>query len=446
MIRIFGTTHRAALLAGIALSAICASSTARASGFALLEQSATYQGASYAGSAARSDDPSTLFYNPAGMTQLPGYQVSINGSFIMPQANLASGSASLNTPYGPVAAGGFGGDAAATVLLPSVYATAQVAPDWHVGLALTSPFGLSTKYDTESLARYYALTTSLTTYDIAPSVAWQALPELSVAAALRIDVADAHLSEAVDFGSLLGAPGQADGISRLKGSDTALGWQVGLLYQPAPATKIGFDYRSPIFHKLSGSVAFQGPSGQPVPEALVAAVPYLAGGSTYAKVVTPDTFSLSVAQDVGPVTLLAGIDYTLWSRFKNLEASWANGGQYLTQENWNNTVMLSAGADWKLSDMLTLRSGVAVDNAPVSNTWRTPRIPDANRYWLSLGLTWKPIPKLAVSAAYSHLFVSNSSVNQTDLGAGTPNYARGNLTAGYNNQINILSLEATLAF
>lgn len=426
----FAIRRRAALLAGIALGAVAAAGTAQASGFALLEQSATYQGASFAGAAARADDPSTLFFNPAGMTQLPGYQFSINGSLIAPQAILNSGSAT--TLAGTPAVGTTGSNAAATVLLPSFFATAQVAPDWHVGLAVTSPFGLATKYNTDSIARYNALTTSLTTYNFAPSVAWQALPTLSVAAGLRVEVADAHLSQAVDFGTIGYSrgirgyyPGFHDGISSLKGSDTAVGWQVGLLWQPLPGTRVGLDYRSAIFHDLSGSVTFQ--NAGPL-------APVFAGGSATAKLVTPDTYSLSLAQDVGQVTMLAGVDFTEWSHFKTLQVNYT-GPALATQENWTNSAMISAGADWRLNDTLTLRSGAAVDLTPVLNAYRTPRIPDGTRYWLSVGATWRPRPGLALSAAYSHLFVDSTKVALPSLDA---NYN--------NNQINILSAEATLSF
>lgn len=443
----FGTRRKAVLLAGISLGALGAAGTAQASGFALKEQSAEYQGASFAGSAARSDDPSTLFYNPAGMTQLPGYQVSISGSLILPQATLELGTASLNTPFGAVSAGGtVGRDAGENVVLPSFYATAQLAPDWHVGLAVTSPFGLATKYDGSSIARYYALTTSLTTYNFTPSVAWQALPTLSVAAGLQVETADARLSNAVDFGSIGAlyripgyAPGRNDGVASLKGSDTQVGWQIGLLYEPVPGTKIGFDYRSPIFHKLTGSVSFQG-----VPTPLTAA-PAFSPGNAVAKLVTPDTFSLSLAQDVGQVTLLASVDYTEWSRFKQLLATWPTGSS-LTQENWVNTTMVALGADWRVSPDWTLRGGLAYDQTPVRDSTRTPRIPDDNRFWVSVGATWRPIPKLAISAAYTHIFVDSPNINLVDLGPGTPNYGRGNLQASYSNQIDILSLGGTFSF
>ena len=429
MLHISGIRRRCALLAGIALGALSAGGTAQASGFALLEQSAIDQGASYAGSAARADDPSTLFYNPAGMTQLPGYQFSLNNSFIAPEANLASGSA---TNLAGLSAGGYaGGNAASSVLLPSFFATAQVAPDWHVGLAVTTPFGLGTKYDTNSVTRYDALTTKLATYNFAPSVAWQALPTLSVAAALRVEAADARLSQAVDFGSIGYGhipgylPGNHDGIGTMKGSDAAVGWQVGLLYQPLPGTRVGFDYRSPIFHNLSGSVSYQ--NAGPLAGSFT-------GGPATAKLVTPDTFSLGLAQDVGQFTLLGGVDYTQWSHFKTLLVNYTGGPALDTNENWHNTVMLSVGADWHVTQEWTLRTGFAFDQTPVSDQHRTPRIPDANRYWLSIGATWKPTPRLAFSAAYSHLFVDGSTVDLSSL------------QASYNNQINILSAQATLSF
>jgi long-chain fatty acid transport protein len=263
---------------------------------------------------------------------------------------------------------------------------------------------------------------------------------------LQIQVADARLSNAIDFGSIGAglrlpgyAPGRRDGIATLKGDDTAFGWQVGLLYEPAPGTRVGFDYRSAVFHTLTGSVAFQG-----VPTAF-RAVPNFQAGSITAKLATPDVYSIGFSQDVGDFTVLAQFDYTMWSRFRTLLATWATGSS-LTLENWTNSAMVSAGADWRVAPEWTLRAGLAYDQTPVSQADRSPRIPDADRYWLSIGATWKPKPNLAVSAAYTHIFVDSSQVNLFDQGAGTPNFTRGNLAASYTGQINIFSLQGTLSF
>jgi long-chain fatty acid transport protein len=108
--------------------------------------------------------------------------------------------------------------------------------------------------------------------------------------------------------------------------------------------------------------------------------------------------------------------------------------------------MPSIGADWRVAPDWTVRAGFAFDQTPVSSAERTPRIPDANRYWLSIGATWKPTPRLAISAAYTHIFLDSPTVNLVDAGPGTPNFLRGNLTAAYSGQINTLSLQGTLSF
>lgn len=446
---VFHSTRRRslALAASTAFATMLVTGSAGASGFLLKEQSAVDQGAAYAGSAARADDPSTLFYNPAGMTHLPGYQFNINASYIGPQTTLSSGSLSTNTRAGALPASGtVGTDATSSVLLPSFFATAQLAPDWWVGLALTSPFGLTTKYENTSVARYYALTSNLRTINMTPSVAWKMNDKFSIAAGLQIEEAEAHLSNALDFGTVGAAygmpgfyPAHNDGLATLKGSDVAVGWQVGWLFEPWKGTQIGFDYRSAMFHKLSGTISFQN-----VPLAL-SQVPTFNGGSASAKLTTPDTLSLGLAQDVGPVTLLAQIDYMVWSRFKNLLVTWPTGSS-LTQENWHDTTMISFGADWHVTDQWTLRAGTAVDQTPVDSTYRTPRIPDTNRYWLSVGATWTPIPNVSISAAYSYIFLDTSHVDLSDGGPASANYLRGNLTATYRGHIDVASLGATVRF
>jgi len=431
----------------LAASLVAAAPQARAAGYGLLEQSAESQGASHAGSAARADDPSTLFFNPAGMARLPGNQATVSGSFIDPQALMGSGSATTNVTGGkfPVA-GTVRHDAGKSAVLPAMFVTTEFAPDWHAGLSVTSPFGLATSYDATSIARYYALNSKLMTIDIAPAVAWQATPALSLGAAAIIETAAATLSSAVDFGTIgaglgLGSlgllPGRADGVSTLRGTDVAPGFQLGALYQVAPGTRIGLSYRSTIYHRLHGNVDFAS-----VPAALASAFPTR---SASAKLITPGNVSLGIAHEIGPVTLLGGLTWTQWSRFHDLYATYA-GGSSLTQEHWRDTYTVSAGADWRINESFTVRGGVAWDQTPVTDQYRTPLIPDGNRFWTSVGATWNATASTALSVAYTHIFVSSPSLALTDLGSGTPNYLRGNLSASYTGQVNIVAAQAKFAF
>lgn len=442
--RIKSITTAAATLAAAALLP----HQADAAGFALKEQSAVAQGASYAGAAARADDPSTMFYNAAGITKLGGYQVSLGASNIFPDGTLASGSATTGALLGgrPVA-GTIGTNSGVNAVLPNLTATAQLTDTLFVGLGITSPFGLATKYPTNSIARYYALTTDLKTVNIAPTIAWQVIPELSIGGGINIETANAHLSNSVDFGSIgalsgLGrfglVPGSADGIATVKGRDTAVGWNVGLLYEPIPGTRIGVSYRSAMFHQLDGAIIYSG-----VPTLLTRS---FQNQNATAKVPEPSTASVSVAQTLGDFTLLGDVTYTGWSIFQNLQAYTGTTLASTTTEKFRDTVSVSFGADYKVNDQFTLRAGTMYDPTPVQKQYRTPRIADSDRYWLSGGVTYRPIPKLALTAAYSHLFAHDASVNLVDAGPGTPNFTKGNLSATYNVSVDIFSVQASYRF
>jgi long-chain fatty acid transport protein len=443
------TNKRAFIHVSVTAAALVAGVTAaQAAGFELKDQSAVAQGTSYAGAGARADDPSTMYYNAAGITQLPGIQISTGLSAIMPQANVRSGSATTGallgfTPY----AGTTGNDAANNAIVPNIYGSAQITDQLWAGLAITSPFGLATKYPASSVARYYAVTTALQTINIGPTVAWKILPNWSIGGGLNVETADAHLSNAVDFGGIgalhglgfLGLlPGTADGLATLKGNDTAVGWNLGTLYQPQPGTNLGLSYRSAMFHALSGTLSYQN-----VPLPLAAA---FTNANATAKLPEPATGDLSIAQDLGRWTLLGDLTYTGWSVFRTLSVYTGSALANTTIEKFRDTLAISLGADYHWNDQLTLRAGTMYDPTPIQNADRTPNLPDGNRVWLSIGATYKPMPNLSLSAAYSHVFVNSSTVNLVDAGPGTANFLKGNLVASYGSSIDIISVEATYRF
>jgi long-chain fatty acid transport protein len=233
-----------ACCAALALS----SGQVRAAGYEVLEQSAEAQGTAQAGAGARADDPSTAFFNPAGMTMLPGNQISGNVTGIFLQTTPETGSASTASYMGGMPyATKPGGNAGLAAALPDLYATAQLKDTLFAGLAITSPFGLVTKYGADSIASNYALTTRLQTINIGPTLAWKVLPNFSIAAGLNVEIAQGHRSNAVDFGAVgavsgLAAfgylPGTHIGAATINGSDTAVGWNVGALYEPLPGTRV----------------------------------------------------------------------------------------------------------------------------------------------------------------------------------------------------------------
>lgn len=420
---------------------------AQASGYALREQSAIGQGASFAGVPARGDDPSMLFFNPASMAWLPGYQASFVGNLIIPRAEINDASARRATALGGSAiTGSASGDAASDAFIPSFYTSIALGADWHVGLAVTLPFGLTTKYDADFIGRYHGLTSELRTINITPSVAWRPIDTLSIGFGLQIQHADARISNAVDFGAVLAgrgarvAPGSADGRSTLSGDDLAFGWQVGAQWRPLPGTGLGVAFRSAIHHELEGDVRFEG-----VPAPL--ATTFRDGGGRV-KLTTPESASLGLTQALGSgFTLLATAEWTNWSRFRTLVATFDNGlPPNVTDERWHDTVFLALGGEYRVSESVTLRSGVAWDQTPVRTGDRTPRIPDSNRYWLSAGLTWEVTPNVAFSAGYTHIFGNTADLELTSGGPTSNNFIRGDLSARYSASVDIVTAQLRVGF
>ena len=116
------------------------SGAASAAAFQLWEQNASGIATAYAGSAAVADNASTIFFNPAGMTLLPGIQVSAGVAGVAPSYKFSNGGSS-----GLLGAGGDGGNAGGWSAVPNAYISWQLAPDWFVGLVVAAPFGLNTE-------------------------------------------------------------------------------------------------------------------------------------------------------------------------------------------------------------------------------------------------------------------------------------------------------------
>lgn len=440
------------IAAGLGAGLLLAGGEAAASGYALREQSAVGQGAAFAGSAARGDDPSMLFFNPASMAWLPGIQAAIVGSGIWPDSEAHSGAASRNALLGGSAiTGSLGGNASHSAFLPALYGTAAAGEQWRLGLSVTMPWGLVTKYPNDFIGRYHALTSSLRSIDIAPAVSWKPLPNLAVGAALVIQYADARLSNAVDFGAIgalsgLGRfgllPGTRDGRATVSGDDTAVGWQLGAQWEPLAGTRLGISFRSAVFHDLRGDATFQ---GVPVPLNLS---PQFANTGARAKLTTPEVLSLGISHRLNERwTLLGGADWTNWSRLRDLIVQFDNGrAPSVTEERWKDSWFLSLGTEYRATDALTLRAGFAYDQTPVRTETRTPRIPDADRYWLSIGASYQIMRNVTLSAGYTHIFANDAKVSLQDPGPGGSNLLRGNLDLNYRASVDILAVQARVAF
>jgi long-chain fatty acid transport protein len=344
------------------------------------------------------------------------------------------------------------GDIGEDGVLPVFYAAAPLPAGLRLGLGVNVPFGLATDYPNRWVGRYHALESRLSTVNINPALAWRAADWLSLGAGLQAQFADGELSNAVDFGTI-GAdrqipgsvPGGQDGFARLDGDDWAYGWNAGVLVEPVRGTRVGVSYRSKLEHELEGEVDFSGdPAG--IAAALRGAGAFTDSGARL-DLTTPASLSFGVQQDVTPrLSLMAEAQWTDWSSFDQLTIEFDNPRQpdNVSEQEWEDSWFFAVGSTYRVSDTVTLRAGVAYDQSPVKDKFRTPRIPDEDRYWLSLGAGWRPAPWVDLDGSLTYVQVEDSEVDLAASDAGSRN--RGDLEASYDNMIILLGLSARLRF
>jgi long-chain fatty acid transport protein len=434
-------------LSGMLALALC--DQARAGGFALNEMSAASVGNAHAGAAA-AEDLSVIFFNPAGLTRLPGRQFMAAGSAIRFSANFENRGSFTAT--GAPLSGGNGGDAGNWQFVPALYYAMDLTPAVRFGIGVQSPFGLVTEYDEGWAGRYQALKSDLKSVNINPTLAWRVNDFVSLGAGVSAQYLDVELSRAIDFGSVcVGSLGVAacaplgflpqarDGKVTVKGNDWAYGFNLGALFSPAANVRFGVAYRSKISHDLSGDASFAKPAGLPAP---LAAAPTFSDGGASASVTLPESLSVNgYAELDSRWSVMADLTWMRWNRFKELRIRFDNGApDSVTPQEWRNTVRVSAAVNYRYNDMWKLRGGLAWDQSPVRDEFRTPRIPDANRTWLAFGAQYKPTRRDTWDFGFAHLFIKDSSINKAEPPVG------GTLVGGYEGDVNMVSVQYSRAF
>jgi len=401
----------ATALGGLASSAV-------AGGFAIGTQSGSGTGNAFAGGAAAADDASVAWYNPALMTLLPGKQVAGALHVLKPSFKFENqGSTGAFAAPGT----GDGGDGGDWAYVPNGFFTWAFNPNLSFGLALNVPFGLKTEYDTGWRGQFTALKSEIKTVNLNPTLAYKFSDTVSIGGGFSYQMIDAELTN-------FAGP---NGISKLSADDDAFGYNLGVMVQASPTTRIGAHYRSRIKYELEGDVTLSAnPAGN---------------GDVRADLDVPESLSLSIFQTLGNWELMADLTWTGWSSVQQLQVIRTSGplsGATLTtlQFQWDDTWRYGIGANYKMSPQTKWRFGLAFDETPTNDTTRSPRLPDQDRTWVAFGLQWKPSKTSILDVGYAHEFIKDARVNTTV--AGVP----GALVGTFKNQADILSVQYSMSF
>lgn len=418
------------------LCALATIGTAHASGFQVRETSGTLQGSSFAGMSTLTTDASTMSYNPGSVGQYKETTYSAGATVIRPVARAKNVSASGGTLNN---AQNFSSpsdeDMANDAVVPNAHAVWQLSEQMNLGVSITSPWGLVTDYEGDFAGRYYGTTSSIKTINIKPVLGYRFDNGLSIGAGPQIQYMDAALSKAVD-----NLAGTGEGSSKVSGDSLDYGWTAGINWEMTPSTTLGLSYISEVEHKLKGKIEFDS-------AAKGFAAPYVDRNAT-ATVSTPESITFGIAQKLDDQwTVMADAQWTNWNTIDTLtfkfdgltNAASATSNSSSDEYKWGSAWFGSLGARYQHDENWAFTGGIAFDETPIKTQYRNVRLPDSNRYWTSLGASYRVSDWAMVSLGYTHIFADEARVDHTTSNFGT-------FRADYEAHVDIIALQANFKF
>ncbi|MCX2722012.1 OmpP1/FadL family transporter [Roseibium salinum] len=380
--------NKSVLLTSTTIALSLVANVAFAGGFALREQSAYYQGMSFAGYGTSGDSISSMFWNPASIIGAQqGLTVEAHNSFIIPYSEI----------NGTLSGGGLGtssvgsGDIAADAWVPASYAAYRLNDQWVFGVGVNAPFGLTTKPEQNWAAQFYSRSSKVFSLNVNPNIVYQFNDMISVAAGVQVQYLDV---------SLKSADATSAGFARsneVSGDDVGFGVTAGVTVRPFEGTEFGLGYRSGVSHTLEGDLFLSGTRS-----------------AVSLGVITPDMVNFSASQQVtDKFRLLGTVEWTNWSRLKAPRAiSDATGATLTTLEfNYDDGWFFSLGGEYDFNEKLTLRAGLGYEISPIDEEIRSTRLPDNNRWWLSAGASYNLNEHLAFDLGYTHIIPESTDIN-----------------------------------
>src|SRR5471032_469173 len=418
----------------LSLTVAMASSQLFASCFALNEQGVAGMGTGFAGRSSSADNASTVYGNPAGMARLEGQQITGGVAAIDASTDIKNASGRSR--------GTNKGDMVPFTAVPFGLYTNKLNDQWAVGVGVYAPFGLVTDYERGFQGRSFGSYSKVSVITLQPTVSYAFNDRVSIGFGPTINRISGKLESEL---ALSTNPAVPNSNVTIKGDETAVGFNVGVLVQATDTTRVGVTYHSKVSYKLDGHTEVTAPT----PTA-----PLLASGRYDASlsIDTPESYDLSVTQDLSDAwKLYAGSTWTRWSRLKDITVdnqgvTRAGGlaapqivGTISEPQNWHDTWAYALGTSYQVTKQVVLRTGLTFDQSPTNNTDRSPRIPTGDRTIFSVGLGYEVMPNMIVDVAYSYLKEEPVKVNKVNaLGS--------SYSAKYENSANGFGLGVTYKF
>jgi long-chain fatty acid transport protein len=423
------------VLAVLAILVFTASS-AMAAGFRLPEAGAKAMGMGFAFTA-QADDPSAIYFNPAGIMQLEGNNVMAGTTFV----KLNGGEFTGTTPLT------YGATETETqkdlnFFIPNMYFTKKVSPNFAFGVGIFAPFGLGQEYQDRNASFFRTAVTKidLQTVVINPTVAFKVNEFLSFGAGIDYMFGKAKLGRTSVVNNVSN-PVNLYNLD-LKGDGDAWGYNFGFLLTPSQNWKVGFSYRSPfnltikdgdvdVFNISTDNIVAAGGLAGTYPGVVKPAwgaagtTSFTTKGSTTLRL--PATAALGIAYIRDRLTVEADLDITFWHSYKRLDIDIRDQGALLadinSQRSWKDVAAFRIGGEYRVTDPLALRAGFVYDPTPVPAETMDAFLPDATRLNYTVGAGYK-YKNWTFDGSYLYVDKKERTVNNQASGT-FPSYGSG---------------------
>ncbi|MBA3391860.1 MAG: outer membrane protein transport protein [Myxococcota bacterium] len=374
---------RKILFSALGLGALASNASANA--FNINEHDARVTGRAGA-TAASNTEPSSVVFNPGGIALNEGTNIALGTAFYFAQGTYeADGGEKQKTDSG-------------MAVVPNLYVTSRLHEMVAVGIGLHFPFGLAVSWPSGHPQADVIQDQTLRTYFITLGAGLnlnKQVPGLSVGAGFDIVPATIELENSVGFG-------EVQGTAHLGGDAVGFGGRVGAMYHSPDVRglKVGVMYRSPV--KLD----FEGKGDFDIEDPYRSQLP--PDGTINATITLPQSVWGGVAYS--PIPDL-DIEYNaVWINWAqafedgNLTIDLPDDGnpatprpQTVSPQDYKNTVTHRLGAEYRLpAHGAAIRAGLMYDPTPIPTTTLSARLPDINRFNITLGGSYAITPEYGV--------------------------------------------------
>lgn len=371
------------------------SGSACAGGISLYEFGSPDVGLAAAGWAARAQDASTVFTNPAGMSRLDKSQ-------FMGGMQALYGDVKFNPDADTTYSGSDSGNAVGWMPGGSLFVVQKINQDFSVGFGVLSYFGLGVDYENDWVGRYFIQEGMLIGMTFTPAVSYRVNNWLSIG--MGLNAMYGYLKNKVAIRS----PG-SDGQLEYEDGEWGYGWTAGILLEPKSGTRIGITYLSEVDLDFSDTTDVSG-TGDVIKQLLTRKLDL--------SITVPQMVMFSVYHDLNAKwSIMGNIGWQDWSKFGQIfveidDPEGSDPRNLTINADYNDTWHVSLGAQYRYSPAWTFSSGIAYDSSAVDDGKCTVTVPMGEAWRFALGAQYAFTPNLILGGAYEFMWLGDMSVNQ----------------------------------